>query len=150
MTVARNDVTGDKIQTKGVSDSYRDNYDKIFGNKKAQTRPLRVAVYGTLKEGRGNHRCMISAGGTKLGVDTVPATLYKYCGAFPAVSLEPRQQVVVEVYDVEDMCILDGLEGYPNFYNRSVISTKYGDAWIYHMKDEDLRDTVPIIESGEF
>lgn len=31
--VARNDITGDAIQTKGVSDAYRDNYDKIFGKK---------------------------------------------------------------------------------------------------------------------
>jgi hypothetical protein len=32
--VARNDITGDSIQTKGVTDAYRDNYDKIFGKKK--------------------------------------------------------------------------------------------------------------------
>ena len=32
--VARNDITGDSIQTKGVSDAYRDNYDIIFGKKK--------------------------------------------------------------------------------------------------------------------
>jgi hypothetical protein len=33
--VARNDITGDAIQTKGTSNSYRDNYDNIFrkGNK---------------------------------------------------------------------------------------------------------------------
>ena len=27
----RNDITGDEIKTKDVSDSYRDNFDKIFG-----------------------------------------------------------------------------------------------------------------------
>ena len=32
--VARNDITGDSIQTKGVTDAYRDNYDAIFGKKK--------------------------------------------------------------------------------------------------------------------
>ena len=32
--VARNDITGDAIQTRGVSDAYRDNYDLIFGKKK--------------------------------------------------------------------------------------------------------------------
>ena len=31
--VAKNDITGDSIQTKGVSNSYRDNYDLIWGNK---------------------------------------------------------------------------------------------------------------------
>jgi hypothetical protein len=28
--VARNDITGDTIQTKATTDNYRDNYDKIF------------------------------------------------------------------------------------------------------------------------
>jgi hypothetical protein len=32
--VARNDITGDTIQTKGVSDSYRSNYDNIFRKDK--------------------------------------------------------------------------------------------------------------------
>ena len=32
--VARNDITGDTIQTKGVSNSYRDNYDNIFRKDK--------------------------------------------------------------------------------------------------------------------
>ena len=32
--VARNDITGDAIQTKGASSSYRDNYDLIFRKDK--------------------------------------------------------------------------------------------------------------------
>lgn len=32
--VAKNDITGDSIQTRGTSDAYRDNYDLIFGKKK--------------------------------------------------------------------------------------------------------------------
>jgi hypothetical protein len=32
--VARNDITGDSIQTKGVTDDYRNNYDNIFRKKK--------------------------------------------------------------------------------------------------------------------
>ena len=32
--VARNDITGDAIQTKSTSSSYRDNYDLIWGKKK--------------------------------------------------------------------------------------------------------------------
>ncbi len=32
--VARNDITGDAIQTKGVSNAYRDNYDNIFKKNK--------------------------------------------------------------------------------------------------------------------
>ena len=36
--VARNDITGDAIQTKGTSSSYRDNYDNIFRKNKMQIR----------------------------------------------------------------------------------------------------------------
>lgn len=36
--VARNDITGDAIQTKGTSNSYRDNYDNIFRKNKVQVR----------------------------------------------------------------------------------------------------------------
>ena len=36
--VARNDITGDAIQTRGVSDAYRNNYDLIFGKNKMQIR----------------------------------------------------------------------------------------------------------------
>lgn len=32
--VARNDITGDSIQTKGVTDNYRSNYDNIFRKDK--------------------------------------------------------------------------------------------------------------------
>ena len=31
--VAKNDITGDAIQTKGVSKDYRSNYDMIFRKK---------------------------------------------------------------------------------------------------------------------
>ena len=31
--VAKNDITGDSIQTKSVNNSYRNNYDLIFGKE---------------------------------------------------------------------------------------------------------------------
>lgn len=36
MATAKNEHTGDSIQTRGVSDNYRDNYDKIFRKKKSE------------------------------------------------------------------------------------------------------------------
>jgi hypothetical protein len=33
MSTARNDITGDSIQSKPSSDLYRDNWDRIFGGK---------------------------------------------------------------------------------------------------------------------
>jgi len=32
--IAKNDITGDSIQTKSLSDAYRDGWDRIFGEKK--------------------------------------------------------------------------------------------------------------------
>lgn len=40
MATAKNEHTGDSIQTRGVSDKYRDNYDLIFGKKKKQHEAL--------------------------------------------------------------------------------------------------------------
>ena len=42
--VARNDITGDAIQTKGTSNAYRDNYDNIW--KKDKTVQVRVKDNG--------------------------------------------------------------------------------------------------------
>ena len=36
--VAKNDITGDSIQTKGTSSAYRDHYDNIFRKDKMQVR----------------------------------------------------------------------------------------------------------------
>ena len=33
MSVAKNPITGDLIQTKNISEQYRNNYDLIFGSK---------------------------------------------------------------------------------------------------------------------
>jgi len=33
MSTARNDITGDSIQSKPSSDLYRDNWERIFGKK---------------------------------------------------------------------------------------------------------------------
>lgn len=29
--MSKNEITGDEIKTKGISNSYRENFDKIFG-----------------------------------------------------------------------------------------------------------------------
>jgi hypothetical protein len=34
--VAKNDITGDSIQTKSSSQRYRDNWEKIFGKKNSK------------------------------------------------------------------------------------------------------------------
>lgn len=46
--VAKNDITGDSIQTKTTSDSYRDNYERIFRSGKvvSKSQAKRLATMG--------------------------------------------------------------------------------------------------------
>jgi hypothetical protein len=32
--IAKNDITGDKLASRGTTEAYRNNYDQIFGKKK--------------------------------------------------------------------------------------------------------------------
>ena len=42
--VAKNDITGDSIQTKGTSQAYADNYDRIFRKKKTEAEKFEEAI----------------------------------------------------------------------------------------------------------
>ena len=50
--VARNDITGDSIQTKVASDAFRDNYDAIFRKGKEMTPAVEQMKKGTCGCGR--------------------------------------------------------------------------------------------------
>ena len=102
-----------------------------------------VAVYGSLKQGHGNHRLLGDS--ACLGVTrTRPEyTLYNL-GAFPAVGLNGNTAVQVEVYKVDEDVFsrLDMLEGYPAFYNRKRIDTEYGESWMYYLEECNGYDVV--------
>lgn len=99
----------------------------------------KIFVYGTLKEGYGNHRLLTRS--KKLGNYTVPSD--SLClvdlGPFPAVVHKEvfgiSTPITGEVYEVDDETFqsVDWLEGYPSFYNRTEIETDYGTAWVYYL-----------------
>jgi gamma-glutamylcyclotransferase (GGCT)/AIG2-like uncharacterized protein YtfP len=95
-----------------------------------------VAVYGSLRQGFGNHQRFLSHL-KPLGLDLIEGWDMYSLGAFPAI-VGGSGAVVVEVYDVDDntLRMLDGLEGFPHFYNRSQVSTEYGEAWVYHFNED--------------
>lgn len=107
-----------------------------------------VAVYGTLRKGYWNHSLIEKTkfiGKTK----TDPKwAMHISSGQFP-VLIPGSNSIVVEVYDVnkETLARLDMLEGYPNFYNRKLIKTEYGDAWIYFM--QNYKSSIEI-QSGDY
>ena len=98
-----------------------------------------VCVYGTLKMHQSNH--ILLRGAKSLGVHEFKGTMYSL-GMFPAVALEGEYKLRGELYEIDQGILtrLDGLEGYPDFYDRVLIPTKFGPAWVYVMEAEKLKD----------
>ena len=104
-----------------------------------------IAVYGTLKRGRGNHYFLGNS--EFMGNDKIAQMDMFSAGGFPYAS--PGEGVIdVELYNVspeveEDV---DGLEGYPGWYDKIKMTTMKGkNVSIYVMYDVGGS---PKIESG--
>lgn len=115
----------------------------------------RFAVYGTLKEGHGNHRCL--NGATKLGSFRTPANFTMYTnGYYPAVTVGGNTSILCEVYETDDQNVIDrvnALEGFRgkgnpnNHYDTETIETPFGaaDMFVYRRTPN-----LPTIENGVF
>ena len=108
-----------------------------------------LAVYGTLKEGFGNHRWM-PEGSRKLGETRIAGWRMYSLGAFPYISRGVEaDDVMVEVYEVPNLESTDRLEGYQDgfagFYDRTQVRTEFGNTWVYFFpeaeEDRHLRIT---------
>lgn len=110
---------------------------------------IRVAVYGSLRQGMGNHRLLENS--KFLGKDKLDGFIMYSLGGFPCIrTVFPEgNTITVEVYEVDDATFerLDRLEGYPSFYDRKKVGTQYGEAWIYTIEREKSR---PVVESGDW
>lgn len=108
----------------------------------------KVAVYGSLREGMGNHRLLI--GSDLLGHFNVEGfEMYSY-GAFPFIK-HGDGTIIVEVYEVDEETFkrLDRLEGYPSFYDRELIEVGgQHQAWIYFI-EQDASDNLRV-ENGDW
>ena len=114
----------------------------------------KVAVYGSLRKGLGNHRVL---GDSKLiGKEWVPNYEMFSLGSFPGIR-NGEGSIFVEVYKVDSDTLerLDMLEGYHskdsvnNFYDKEEVSTKFGDALIYTLQGERYKRS-PIVSSGNW
>lgn len=107
-----------------------------------------VAVYGTLRRGEGNYHYFLNES-NKLGTCALEGWDMYSMGAFPFV-VPGDGKITIEVFEVDDTTFrrLDGLEGYPDFYDRTQVETSYGTAWMYFIHDNDPRN--PKIESGDW
>lgn len=83
-----------------------------------------VAVYGTLKSGRGNHHLLAESEfiGTGTTLDPYPMVIHGCPFVIDSKDHPKGHHVVVEIYRVGgyDMQRLDSLEGHPDWYQRRV------------------------------
>lgn len=110
-----------------------------------------VLVYGSLRVGFGNHSFHLST--SKFIEETTVDGFEMYSlGAFPYIKTDVNGKgVVVELFEVDDIVFasLDRLEGYPQFYNRKLVTTASGkEGWIYFI-DNDQRPG-PKVKSNDW
>ena len=111
-----------------------------------------VFVYGTLKRGEYNHRCL--SGSTYLGRRRLIGARLHDRGSYPMALLIDRRDAVVhgELYRVNNAGLqrLDQLEGYPAFYDRTELQLSDGTtAWVYHGIGEQVAP-YPVIPLGDW
>lgn len=113
-----------------------------------------VAVYGTLKQGFGNHRLLTNA--TFIGEGRTKDK-YRLCVSGLPYMIRGKHDeghnVVVELYDCNpfEMYNLDILEGHPRFYKREqvdvVVNGKTYNAWVYFVGDSPYYNNGEYVES---
>jgi gamma-glutamylcyclotransferase (GGCT)/AIG2-like uncharacterized protein YtfP len=110
------------------------------------------AVYGTLRVGFGNNRLLNNEHCTYLGTEiTAPKFHMVSLGGFPGVILNGKQSITIEVFRVNSKDVeqrLDWLEGYPSFYQKTVIDTQWGKTNMYILNDSYLKNKQ--VESGDW
>lgn len=115
-----------------------------------------VAVYGTLREGLGNHTLIADC--KRIGLGWLTGFRMYNLGDLPAIiaTHDDSGRIRVEWYDVSDDILeeLDGLEGFnPDSVNTSLFVRKrvfspYGRGWIY-LYNRSL-NSVPYMEAGDW
>lgn len=109
----------------------------------------RVFVYGTLLAGEVNHGLL--AGARLLGpYRTAPRFRLLQLGAYPGLIAGGATAVVGEVYALAagGLAALDRLEDYPRCYDRVLIPTPWGQAWVYLYRGRTADR--PLIAGGDW
>jgi gamma-glutamylcyclotransferase (GGCT)/AIG2-like uncharacterized protein YtfP len=111
--------------------------------------PIRVFVYGTLKQGHGNNRLLENSKFLGRCYIEGPWRLINL-GAYPGLVEIPKiefAKVLGEVYqvDLDTLQSLDWLEGHPRYYRRDKVATPWKNAWAYFLP-EDYIEKYPLVD----
>lgn len=108
-----------------------------------------VAVYGSLREDFGNHRVLERNDAQKLSTERIGGFKMYSMGGFPFIQTATDEDMItIEVYAVPITGLpdLDRLEGYPSFYDRKLVQTSKGQAWIYFIDNERTSGYPPVVD----
>lgn len=102
--------------------------------------PLKkIAVYGSLKRGYGNHALLRNSRLIRSQVINIPFTMIDL-GAFPGLIRNNNDnQYFVEIYEVtpEVYRTIETLEGYPNFYTKHSFDLEDEEIEIYVLNEQN-------------
>ena len=115
-----------------------------------------VFVYGTLQSRAQTIRSLTESPDTEFYAYCETSDNYKMydLGHFPGVTLCDQSQghpVTGELWRVTDVVRqeLDVIEGYPDFYDRDIIDTTCGRAWMYYLPESAHNYGTPITENTQ-
>lgn len=104
---------------------------------------LRIACYGSLRAGMGNHGLLSRNGAQLLSTEiaSLPFDMIDLGGYPGLVKSEKLNNMVIEVYGVDDSTYrrVEGLEGYPSFYDKHTFETTQGTTEIYVLNQNGSR-----------
>ena len=106
---------------------------------------MRVFVYGTLKQGFHNAFYLQNARFLGEFVTDPVYSMYNF-GTYPAVSELGKTAIKGEVYEISQAQLesIDRLEWCPEFYQRVMIQTSFGEAWMYVVSEQLCVDKINI------
>ena len=113
----------------------------------------KVAVYGSLRKGLHNSYLLNNA--KPLGTEVITGFKMFSLGSFPFISTKDAtdtDSITIEVYEVNqsEFRRLDQLEGFPSFYNRTLVDTTHGKAWIYFIDNYENSVHKPVVHGDWF
>ena len=114
---------------------------------------MKIFVYGTLRNGYGNHRLIV--GEQLVGNATTIQKYHMTASGIPFVAHTPKtSHIFGEIYEVSEEKIpsLDHLEGHPCWYKREAVPVRLDngettEAWLYF---NDKQAGSQIIETGNY